>query len=115
MSEPGNILVVDDDASLRTMLAELLRSEGHTVTEAEDGARALAAAGRDAVDLTLMDLRLPDGSGLDLLPKLKDLRPESSVIMLTALGSIRDAVEAMRLGADNFVPKPIDPEGLFTI
>jgi DNA-binding NtrC family response regulator len=115
MSEPGNILVVDDDASLRTMLAELLRSEGHTVTEAEDGARALAAAGRDAVDLTLLDLRLPDGSGLDLLPKLKELRPESSVIMLTALGSIRDAVEAMRLGADNFVPKPIDPEGLFTI
>jgi DNA-binding NtrC family response regulator len=115
MSETGTILVVDDDASLRTMLAELLRSEGHFVAEAETGAQALDAAVREAPDVTLLDLRLPDGSGLDVLPKLKELRPESSVIMLTALGSIRDAVEAMRLGADNFVPKPIDPDGLFAI
>ncbi|MCU0225541.1 MAG: sigma-54 dependent transcriptional regulator [Acidobacteria bacterium] len=115
MDAPNTILVVDDDLSLRTMLAELLRTEGHAVVEAADGRAALEAAGREAIDLALLDLRLPDTTGLELLPKLRDLRPEASVVMLTAAGSIEQAVAAMRLGADNFVQKPIEPAGLFAI
>ncbi len=115
MDAPNTILVVDDDLSLRTMLAELLRTEGHAVLEAADGRAALEAAGREAIDLALLDLRLPDTTGLELLPMLRDLRPEASVVMLTAAGSIEQAVAAMRLGADNFVQKPIEPAGLFAI
>jgi DNA-binding NtrC family response regulator len=115
MSAKPAVLVVDDDRGLRVILAELLREESFDVHEAEDGARAVEIVEREPIDLVLLDLRLPDTTGLDLLPRLRELRPEASVVMLTAQGSIRDAVEAMRLGADNFVAKPIEPEALSTI
>lgn len=110
-----SILIVDDDASLAALLETLFGGEGYEaasatrVRDAEDAVRARA------FDVALVDLNLPDGTGLDLLVAIKALRPEISVILLTAAGSIEAAVEAMRRGADNFVVKPIDPPGLFTI
>lgn len=115
MTPPPTLLVIDDDVSLRTMLAELLRTQDYQVREAGDGKAGLEAASRESLDLILLDQRLPDTTGLALLPQLKSLQPEAALIVITAGGSIQDAVEAMRLGADNFVQKPIDPKGLFAI
>ncbi|PWT90448.1 MAG: DNA-binding response regulator [Acidobacteria bacterium] len=109
------ILVVDDDLSLSEVLQRLLQQEGYQTAVAESGDAAMTAIRENPTDLVLLDLRLKQESGLELLPKLKAIRPEMSVIMITAVGSIEDAVEAMRLGADNFVAKPVDPPRLLTI
>ncbi|MBD3868590.1 MAG: sigma-54-dependent Fis family transcriptional regulator [Acidobacteria bacterium] len=115
MNTPGNILIVDDDLSLIESLTGLLEHAGHAVRYACNGKDALAAVGSHPTDLVLLDLRLGSEHGLDLLPRLKTLRPEMSVIMITALGTVENAVEAMRLGADNFITKPLDPPQLLAI
>ena len=111
----GKILIVDDDPSLIESLAGLLEHAGYAVRAANTGAEALEAVGSAATDLVLLDLRLGSESGMDLLPRLKELRPEMSVIVVTALGTIENAVEAMQLGADNFIVKPIDPKRLLAV
>lgn len=113
--ESRKILIVDDDTSLAEALTQLLEHAGYQTSVASSGASALDAVRRRPTDLALMDLRLGGESGLKLLPEVKNIRPEMSVIMITAAGTIEDAVEAMRLGADNFVTKPIDPPRLLTI
>jgi DNA-binding NtrC family response regulator len=115
MATAGNILLVDDDPSLIESLTGLLENAGYAVSSASDGRTALEAASARPTDLVLLDLRLGPESGLDLLPRLKALRPEMSVIMITALGSIENAVEAMRLGADNFIVKPLDPPNFLAV
>lgn len=109
------ILVVDDDASLRDALSGLLESSGYQVAKADNGQEALRLVHERPTHLVLLDLRLGDQSGLEILPELKVIRPEMSVIMISALGTIEAAVEAMRLGADNFVTKPFDPPGLLAV
>jgi DNA-binding NtrC family response regulator len=109
------ILIVDDDASLNEALSGLLAHAGHAVACAETGASALEIATREPVRLALVDVRLGGESGLDLLPRLRTLRPEMAIIMMTAQGSIEMAVEAMRRGADNFVTKPLDPKRLLAL
>ncbi len=85
------------------------------MSTADTSASALEAVRRDPTDLALLDLPSRQESGLGLLPQLKAVRPEMSVIMITGMGTIEDAVEAMRLGADNFVTKPIAPPRLLTM
>src|SRR5678815_3689014 len=109
------ILIVDDDPSLTEALTGLLRHKGFDVSSAATGAAALDHAEHRQTELVLLDLRLGTESGLDILPRLKALRPEMSVIVLTAVGTIETAVEAMRLGADNFVIKPLDPPQLLAV
>lgn len=111
----GNILVVDDDPGLCESFRGLLRHAGYAVRTAGTGAEAVHAVAAEPTDLVLLDLRLGQESGLDLLPDLKALRPEIAVLMVTAMGSIEDAVEAMRRGADNFVTKPLDPPRLLAL
>lgn len=106
---------MDDDASLTEALRGLLEHGGYQVCAVNCGEAAVSAVCREPIGVALVDLRLKKESGLDLLPKLKSIRPEISVIMITAVGSIETAVEAMRRGADNFVPKPIDPSELLAI
>jgi DNA-binding NtrC family response regulator len=115
MSPSHKILVVDDDASLAEALTGLLEFGGYRVEVASQISSALEAVRRGPTDLALIDLRLGQESGLQLLSQLKEIRPEMSVIMITGMGKIEDAVEAMKLGADNFVTKPIDPERLLTL
>jgi DNA-binding NtrC family response regulator len=103
------ILIVDDDASLVEALTGLLDQAGYEVRSVETAEAALELVRREPVELALLDIRLGVASGLDLLPQLKVLRPEMSVIMLTGVGTIATAVEAMQRGADNFIEKPIDP------
>ncbi|PYT33182.1 MAG: hypothetical protein DMF52_16090, partial [Acidobacteria bacterium] len=115
MAAAPRILIVDDDPSVREALGMLFEREGWSVFRAETGEDALAAARRTPIELALLDLRLGKENGLDLLPQFKSLRPEMSVIVITAVGTIEAAVEAMRRGADNFVVKPVDPPRLLAI
>jgi DNA-binding NtrC family response regulator len=110
------VLVADDDAVIRGNLALLLRSEGYTVVEAEDGVRAGKALADPAVALALLDLKMPGRDGMDVLRDHKDRLEEVPVIMVTALGGSSAAIEAMRLGAYDYVTKPFDlDEVLFTV
>ena len=106
------ILLVEDKDSLRTMLRLALEAQGHTVLEARDQPEAEAAlrAGHPAV--VLSDLRLTNGDGFGVLRAAKELEPELPVIVMTAFGSIQDAVAAMKEGALDFLAKPVDPEHL---
>jgi len=102
------ILVVDDEASVRFSLSELLRDEGHDVREAEDGPTALAALAGEPADLVLTDLRMPGMDGLALLEKARAAHPETLFVLVTAQGDERTAVRALKLGAWDYVPKPFD-------
>ncbi len=111
----GRILVVDDDPGLCASFRGLLQHAGYHVRTAGSGAEAVDAVAAEPTDLALLDLRLGAESGLDVLPRLKAVRPEMAVLMITAMGTIEDAVAAMSRGADNFVPKPIDPPRLLAL
>ncbi len=104
------MLIVDDDESLRRALADRLAFWGHSVAQAKDGDEALAAAARGRVDLVLLDLAMPGRTGMDVLREWHASGFEADVVVLTAQGSVEAAVEAMRLGATDFLQKPADFE-----
>jgi len=105
---PGrlDILVVDDEPRIRTTLGMCLRDDGHRVEAVSNAREAERAAERGAFDLAFVDLRLPDSDGLDLIPALLERLPWLKVIEITAHASIESAVEAMRRGASDYLPKP---------
>ena len=103
----ANVLVVDDEDLVRWSLRERLARDGHAVSEAATVAAALDKIGSD-IDLVLLDLRLPDGDGLTLLRRIKELSPDTLVILMTAYSTVQNAVEAMRLGAFHYVNKPFN-------
>jgi DNA-binding NtrC family response regulator len=109
---PLSILLVEDKDSLRTMLKLAIESRGHAVVEARDQGEAMRAMQQDRPALVLTDLRLPEGDGFGVLRAAKDLDPELPVIVMTAYGSIQDAVAAMKEGALDFLAKPVDPDHL---
>ena len=106
------ILLVEDKDSLRTMLRHALEAQGHTVVEARDQPEAEAALRASRPGVVLSDLRLPEGDGFGVLRAAKELDPELPVIVMTAFGSIQDAVAAMKEGALDFLAKPVDPDHL---
>ena len=107
-----NILIVEDEETQRLLLAGLLRKEGYRVHDAADGASALSIFRETAIEIALLDYRLPDTDGLHLLKKFKEMNPEVEVIMVTAFGSIENAVEALKAGASEYLTKPIDLDDL---
>ena len=107
------VLIVDDESSLLEFLSLLFQQEGYEVTTAPSVATAREhLAGGNGFDLVMCDIHMPDGSGLDLLRELKEQRSQASVIMMTAYTSTKSAIEAMRLGAYDYVSKPFDVEEL---
>jgi two-component system response regulator AtoC len=103
------ILVVDDEAPVRDMIKKgLSQMGGYNVEVAKNGLEAIEKIEKDIFDLVLTDLKMPEMDGLELLKTLKGIRPEVMVILMTAYGSIETAVEAMRLGANDYITKPID-------
>jgi len=106
------ILLVEDKDSLRAMLRHALEAQGHTVIEARDQPEAERALQASRPAVVLSDLRLPEGDGLGVLRASKELDPEMPVIVMTAFGSIQDAVSAMKEGALDFLAKPVDPDHL---
>jgi DNA-binding NtrC family response regulator len=103
---PPRILVVDDDADMRALLLEELRQEGFEVSEAHDGAEAVAAIRVAEYDVILMDKNMPGPSGLDLLPGFRRTCPRSRLIMMTAFGDVPSYVEALERGAVEYLFKP---------
>jgi DNA-binding NtrC family response regulator len=112
---PARILLVEDKDSLRTMLRHALEGQGHAVIEARDQPEALRHLQHDQPSLVLSDLRLPEGDGFGVLRASKDIDPDVPVIVMTAYGSIEDAVSAMKEGAMDFLAKPVDPDHLLLL
>jgi DNA-binding NtrC family response regulator len=112
MSKSARILVVEDDAHERQGLAELLRAWGYEAETATDGADALEKAASFDPAVILADLRMPRLTGMELLKRLRETQPGVGFIMLTGQGTIEEAVEATKLGAFNFLEKPLDPTRL---
>jgi DNA-binding NtrC family response regulator len=112
---PAEILIVEDKDSLRTMLRHALERPGHAVLEARDQPEAVRILQQRQPALVLSDLRLPDGDGFGVLRASKELDAEVPVIVMTAYGSIEDAVAAVKEGAFDFLAKPVDPDHLLLI
>jgi len=107
----GNILIVDDAADIRELLGAVLR-ETYQVTEADSGASLKQTFSKAQPDVILLDIKLPDADGLELLPQIKKQWPESEVIVLTGNATFDAAVEATKRGAYHFINKPFDTQGL---
>ncbi|MDR2724915.1 MAG: sigma 54-interacting transcriptional regulator [Candidatus Adiutrix sp.] len=111
----GDILVIDDDLSLREMLEMMLRGAGHKVSLADDGLSGLAAAEEGHFDLIISDLKMPGLNGLDLLKRLRAEGLTTPLILVSAFARDDMAVEAMRGGAYDFIPKPFKPHDLLAV
>ncbi|HEX9797362.1 MAG TPA: response regulator transcription factor [Anaerolineales bacterium] len=102
------VLVVDDERTIREVLRRYLEREGFQVSEAQDGAEALAAASQDPPDLVVLDLMLPKVDGLEVARQLRSER-RVPIVMLTAKGELEDRIEGLELGADDYIVKPFSP------
>jgi DNA-binding NtrC family response regulator len=111
-SPRGSILVIDDEPEIREGLSDLLRSEGYTVDLAVNGTEGEKRLGAKPYDLVLLDLMMPDKSGMEVLKEFRTSDTETPVFMITAYGSVAGAVQALKLGANDFFPKPWDNEKL---
>jgi DNA-binding NtrC family response regulator len=109
------ILVIDDDKALHSVFTRILRKEGYDVETAETGAEALNKIKNGSFDVALIDVKLPDISGLDLLPLLKKTAPAMVKIMITGCSVYDCKMEALQLGADEFLRKPIPPPDLLRV
>ncbi|MBW2259720.1 MAG: sigma-54-dependent Fis family transcriptional regulator, partial [Deltaproteobacteria bacterium] len=105
-----NLLVVDDDLSMREMFDVLLTSEGYGIEYAEDGAKAIQMLKEKTYDLILCDIKMEPEGGLDVLREAKSRQPQTVVIMISAFATTETAVEAMREGAYDYIPKPFNVE-----
>ncbi|HEY3769298.1 MAG TPA: sigma-54 dependent transcriptional regulator [Candidatus Angelobacter sp.] len=108
----GSILIIDDEAAIRESLETLLEFEGYTVQSAETGEDGLARLSEQTFDLVLLDFALPDRNGLEILADIRSRDSQLAVIMITAYGTLDNAVRAMQQGATNFIQKPWDNEKL---
>ncbi len=115
MNTQARILIVDDEPNVRLMFRTTLASTGHMLADAADGAAALAALKESPTDLVLLDLHMPNLDGMATLRSIRDQGLNVPVIIVTAHGSVPDAVEAMKLGAIDFLSKPVTPEALRTV
>lgn len=108
MTMKKKLLIIDDERLVRWSLSQKLARWGYEVVEADSGAAGLRLLTEASPDLLLLDMKLPDAKGTDILEDVRKSRPELPVVMITAFGVIEDVVTAMRLGAYDFIPKPID-------
>src|SRR5512142_111352 len=108
----SKILVVDDEQSLRDFLAIMLKKEGHDVVTAENGTHALKAVQAEIFDLIISDVKMPGIDGIEVLKNVKEVSPETVVIMITAYATAETAVEAMKLGASDYIIKPFKVDEL---
>lgn len=105
----GNLLIIDDEASLRITLTRVLRANGFQATSVSGGEEALSLLQQEAYDLVFLDLNLPDQNGIQVLSEIRTRYPQIAVVILTGYGSLQTAIEALRLGATDYLLKPFDP------
>jgi len=110
VNETALVLIVDDEPSIRLMFRTALESVGYQTKEAGDGPAALDRLNESSPDVTLLDLKMPGMDGMETLRRLRNAGHETAVVIVTAHGSIPDAVAAMKLGAVDFLTKPVTPE-----
>jgi DNA-binding NtrC family response regulator len=108
-SRPASILIVEDDEALAQLFASIASQRGHAVTSVHTLADGKARVDAGQIDLVFTDLRLPDGDGLELIEHTRRADPRVAIIAVTAFGSIELAVRAVRLGAYDFLTKPVEP------
>jgi DNA-binding NtrC family response regulator len=108
----GTVLIIDDEAAIRESLQTLLELEGYEVDTASDGAEGLARLAERPYDLVLLDFAMPDRNGIEILQDIRERDADLAVIMITAYGTVENAVNAMQAGATNFIQKPWDNEKL---
>ena len=111
MSE-RSILIVDDELSVRSSLEEWFKEDGFRVEAAADGAAGLRAMERGPFDIVLLDLKMPGMDGITLQKRIREIDPQATIIILTAYASVETAVQALKLGAYDYVTKPVDPDDL---
>jgi DNA-binding NtrC family response regulator len=111
----GCILIVDDEPNVRLTYRATLETEGFAVREASDSGAALHEMGEKEFDLVILDMRMPEVDGLELLERMRELRIQIPVVIITAYGDVPHAVRAMKLGAIDFLEKPLTPEALRSI
>jgi len=112
MARSRSVLVVDDDAAMRDMVVALLEDEGIHAASAESADEALKRLGESDFDVVLSDIRMPGRTGIEILGGIRELRPQTPVVLMTAFGSIDSAVEAMQAGAFDYVTKPFKRDAL---
>jgi two-component system, NtrC family, response regulator HydG len=110
MSQKARILIVDDELIIRESLLGWLKKSGHEVRAADGGQLALKLMDEAYFDLVFLDVKMPDVGGLEILKTIKTRYPDVMVVMITAFGSVENAVQAMKLGANDYLMKPFDPE-----
>jgi len=115
MKQPFQIMVVDDEEAMRESLSGWIIKQGYQVQTAGSGPEALSYLAQDSYDLLLIDIKMPEMDGLELLRLVKSEHPQVLVIMITAYGSIENAIESMKRGADDYLLKPFDPEQLMIL
>jgi DNA-binding NtrC family response regulator len=112
MGERARILIVDDDESIRTVLATILEEKGYTVDTAENGNEGIEKTQTNFYNLALIDIRLPDMQGTQVLAKMKDTAPEIRKIIITGFPSLQNSVEALNKGAHAYIMKPFDMDNV---
>jgi len=110
MVENARILIVDDDENIRKVLKTILEEEGYAVDEAENAKKAIEKSRRNVYNLALIDIRLPDMEGIELLTRMKDTVPKMRKIIITGYPTLQNAIEAVNRGADAYILKPFDME-----
>ena len=109
---PKSLLILDDDAPLRNRLARAMESRGFEVITAETVSEGISLAQQTPPAYAVLDMRLADGSGLDVVAALRDAREDARIILLTSYGNIATAVAAVKAGALDYLPKPADPDSI---
>ena len=109
------ILIVEDDILMQKMLKDSMKESGFSITLASDGRAGLVKFQKTYFDLVLLDIKLPKMNGIELLKKIKEISDEVIVIMMTAFGAVDTAVDAIKMGAFDYVTKPFLPEELILI
>jgi len=115
MERKGSILVVDDDPSIRKVLTAILEEKGYDVEAVDTGEKAIRKSKTRFYNLTLIDIRLPDMEGTELLAKMKQTMPNMVKVMITGYPSLQNAVEALNKGADAYIIKPLDIDNAISV